>query len=237
MANGIYVATSGVVARQHQLEVVANNLANVDTDGFREQQVSFQEALVDELEAPNRRMTALGRTYGSQRQGSLRTTNNPRDLAIEGSGHFVVGAEGGQFLTRTLTLQLGPRGELQDSFGRAVLGEAGPITLDGLDQVRVDNRGQIRRDGVVLDRIGVVDVANPSGLRAHGLGLQQPSAESGAPFPVEGRVVAGALEGSNVNALESMVQLVQLQREYQTLSRAISSYREADEGLIQAARS
>ncbi|MEM1026244.1 MAG: flagellar hook basal-body protein [Myxococcota bacterium] len=237
MASGIYVATSGAVARQNQLEIVANNLANVDTDGFREQQVSFQEVLVDEVDAPNRRMVALGRTYGSQRQGSLKTTNNPRDLAIEGTGHFVVGTESGQQLTRALTLQLSPRGDLQDAFGRRVFGETGPIILDDLESVRVDRRGQLVRDGEVLDRIRTVDVANPSGLQPTGLGLQQPTQESGGPFLVEAQVVAGALESSNVNALESMVQLVQLQREYQTLSRAISSYREAEEGLIEAARS
>jgi flagellar basal-body rod protein FlgG len=235
MAEGIYIATAGAVARQHRLEIVANNLANVDTTGFRAQEVGFQEVLRDEVEAPNRRLVSVGRTFTSPRPGSLRQTNNPMDLAIEGRGFFVVGPQ--NLLTRTLTLQVGEGGVLQDSFGRTVAGTGGPIYVDGLEPVTVGGRGEVVQRGEIIDRLRTVAVGTERGLQPMGVGLLQATPDSGSPIAVEAQVVAGALEGSNVNALQSMVDLIRLNRDYQSLSRAISSYREADQALINSSRS
>lgn len=156
------------------------------------------------------------------------------DLAFEGSGYFVVGPQ--NLLSRSLTLQVGPRGELTDSFGRPVRGQSGPVHVDGLFPVRFGPRGEVIQQGTVVDQLLTVSVPNESGLQPVGYGLLQASAESGMPVPTAARVVTGALEGSNVNTLQSMVQLIRLQRDYQSLSRAINSYREADESLIESAQ-
>lgn len=233
MGYGIYTATAGAVARQHQLEVTSNNLANADTDGFRAQVVGFSEALAD-AEAPNRKMVAIGRTFTSARPGSLKTTNNPMDLSIQGQGFFVVGEDG--FLSRSLTLQVSSRGRLQDTQGRDVMGETGPIEVDPTQSLRIDNRGRVLQGGLEIDRIRTVGVVSEMGLQPAGLGVLQVTQESGRAVAMESHVVSGAIESSNVNSLESMVQLIQLQRDYQSLTRAIQSYREADESLIETAR-
>lgn len=236
MAYGIYVATAGAVARQNQLDIVANNLANADTQGYRAQQIAFNEVLADEVEAPNRHMVAVGQTYLSQEPGPIMSTQNPSDLAIDGEGFFTVADAGFVSLVRSLTVQAGSDGRLQDAYGRPVLGESGPIYVDRLDPFQIDGEGQVVQGGRPIDRLAVVNVPDPRGLVPVGEGGYQTSAESGEAFRVEGHVLGGALEGSNVNALDSMIQLIQLQRDYQSLSRAISSYREADDALLQASR-
>jgi flagellar basal-body rod protein FlgF len=236
LAYGIYVATAGAVARQTQLDLVANNLANADTAGYRSQEVSFNEVLHDATEAPHRHMVAVGENWVSMEPGPLVATQNPRDLAIEGSGFFSVSDGGFQTLTRSLTAQVGPDGRLVDAEGRTLLGQSGPIFVDRLAEFHVDEGGQVVQDGRPIDRLRVVDVSDPRGLVPLGGGGYQTSPESGTAFRTDAKVVQGALEGSNVRPLDSMIQLIQLQRDYQSLSRAITAYRQADEELIRASR-
>jgi len=157
-------------------------------------------------------------------------------VALEGPGFFAIGSPSAPLLVRSLRLQVGVGGLLTDGTGRPVVGERGPIRADPGLPISVTKSGEVVQDGVALGRLRVMSVTNIRGLSPAGYGGYQPTTASGPAFDAEASVVPGAVEGSNVDALQSMVQLITLQRDYQSLTRAIRSYREADEGLIQAAR-
>jgi len=233
---GIYVATAGAVARQTQLDVVANNLANADTVGFRAQELSFQEVMYDEFESPDRHLVAARGADVSHRAGPIQTTNDSADVALDGPGFFAVGSAANPVLVRSLRLQVGAGGVLTDAHGRAVVGGDGALRADPGRALTVTKAGEILQDGVSLGQLQVMSVANIRGLQPSGYGGYLPTSASGPAFAAEGSIVPGAVEGSNVDALQSMVQLITLQRDFQSLNRAIHAYREADEGLIQAAR-
>lgn len=236
VAYGIYVATAGAVAREAQLDVVANNLANADTEGFRAQELRFQEVMYDELEAPHRHLVAVQGTEVSHRAGPIQTTHDPADVALDGPGFFAVGSPAAPVLVRTLRLQVGVGGVLTDSHGRAIVGSEGVIRADPGRSISVTDSGEVVQDQTRLGRLQVMSVINVRGLEPTGYGGYAPTPASGPAFPAEGAIIPGAIEGSNVDSLQSMVQLITLQRDFQSLNRAIQAYREADEGLISAAR-
>jgi flagellar basal-body rod protein FlgF len=233
---GIYVATSGAVALERQLDVVANNLANATTTGFKALEVSFEEVLAD-AEAPNRHLVDAGPTRVDPSAGPVQQTGNPLDLALEGPGFFVADAGGGQrVLLRSVAARVAADGRLRDPAGRALeLREGGGLALDPARPVQIDPDGGVRQGGDVLGRLLTADVVLPAGLAPLSAGAYQVTPESGAAVEVDTRVISGALEGSNVQSVTSMVRLVRLERDSQSLMKVIQAYREADEGIIGAA--
>jgi flagellar basal body rod protein FlgG len=236
VAYGIYVATAGAVARQTQLDVVANNLANANTVGFRAQELTFQEVMYDEFESPDRHLVATQGLEVSHRAGPIQTTNDPADVALDGPGFFAVGSPAAPVLVRSLRLQVGAGGVVTDAHGRAVVGAQGVLRADPGRSITVTKAGEVIQDETSLGQLQVMSVANIRGLQPSGYGGYMPTSASGPAYAAEGSVIPGAVEGSNVDSLQSMVQLITLQRDYQSLTRAIHAYREADEGLIQTAR-
>lgn len=235
MGFGIYVATSGAVARQTQIDLVANDIANAGTNGYRQATVAFEEVLRD-AQAPNRHLVAVAESQVSPRPGPMQTTGEPLDLALGGAGYFTVEGPGGEgLLVRSVSAQLGPDGALRDRAGRPLLGEQGVLRVDPLLPVTVEGDGTVIQAGEPVGRLLVVDVADPRVLRALGDGSYAPTQASGDAVPMVTEVVAGALEGSNVHPVESMVRLVRLEREHQSILKAIQAYREADEAVITAA--
>jgi len=131
---------------------------------------------------------------------------------------------------------VGVGGILTDAFGRAVVGAEGILRADPGRPISVTKGGELIQDDTPIGRLQIMAVANIRGLRPAGYGGYFPTPTSGPAFAAEGSVIPGAIEGSNVDSLQSMVQLITLQRDFQSLTRAIHAYREADEGLISTAR-
>lgn len=238
MANGIYIGMSGAIAAQRRLDVVANNVANANTPGFRQQRAQFETFLVktnDQRPIEKGFVAATG-TWTDDTGGAIMQTGNPLDVAIEGKGYFAVrGANGQPLLTRAGNFHLGADGTLLDTIGNAVLsgpgGSGGPITLrpEG-GQPSVGSDGSISQDGTVVATLSLVDV-DPSKLQP--VGNTHFSTAPANMLPLANATVAGgALESSNVNPVRGLVELVQLTQDFQSSQKVMAEYRRLDQRLL-----
>ena len=255
MIRSLYTAASGMKAQQMQVDTIANNIANVNTSGFKKSRLSFRSLLYQTYREPglplaNNQNDVTGLQIGSgvevsgsrkmMSQGVLENTNEELDLAIEGRGYFEVQLQNGERrYTRNGTFR-------QDFNGRIVTAE-GYLLTDSI-AIPADNQGiSITPDGQVLSRgednemenIGTIRVhvfANEGGLRAAGNTYSQPTTASGQPQQSQpglqgaGNIRQRALERSNVETVDELVSLIVAQRNYEVNSRAI---RVSDEMLQQ----
>jgi flagellar basal-body rod protein FlgG len=254
MLRSLTTAASGMQAQQTQLDVTANNIANVSTPGFKKSRVDFENLMVEtvraagsgEAETPSPLEVGMGvRISGTERshlQGSLQSTGNPLDLAIEGAGFFqVVLPTGDTGYTRAGSFQKDAEGRIVTHQGMPLLGDieippdAETVTIgaDGVIQVAIPGQPE----PVEVGRIELATFANPSGLSAmdHNLFREtgaSGSAVTGAPGQNgTGALSQGTLEMSNVRIVEEMIDLISGQRAYEVNARVI---RAADEMLQQA---
>jgi flagellar basal-body rod protein FlgG len=258
MIRALYTAATGLEAQQLNIDVIANNLANVGTAGFKRSRADFQDLLYQTLKEPGGPATAttqistgiqvgLGvRPAAVQRvhlQGDFTQTANPLDVAIEGDGFFQVTLpDGATAYTRAGAFKLDSTGAMVTSDGDALTPQisipqgAESITIGADGTVSVTLAGQPAPSQV--GQIQTVRFANPAGLRAEGRNLFQETDTSGAPqlgTPGQdglGQLAQGFLEGSNVSVVEELVAMISGQRAYEINSRAISA---ADEMLRTAA--
>ncbi len=246
MPSGLYIAASGMDAALIRQDVIANNLANASTAGFkqnREVDEAFPTYLIARLH--DQRINTLDGTAEIRpnigimgggvipqevttdySQGSHEDTKNPLDFAVNGAGYFftVLNPEGKTFLTRNGNFSLDGNGRLVTQDGLPVLGHNGEIYIDG-NQVTVDAEGNISVDGKALDQLQVVQVQDPSQLTKVGHSLF--SAAPGAKVdmaPDDIQVQQGTLEQSNVDSIREMVNMINTSRAYDLNSRVISSY-------------
>ena len=240
MSDGIYVALSGALAQQRALETAANNLANTQTSGFRADRVRFRAALQQAQQsngpAPDvLRFAAVEGGPISQRQGTLQQTDNPLHVAIEGDAWFTVRAPQGLRLTRAGAFVLDAQGTLRTHDGLPVLGRperpgAPPRPLrvpPGSGEVRFDRQGVLHADG---QRVGQLWLQRGdfSRLRKEGLDRVVP----GGPLQdVSGQVPVrpGMIEGSNVNVVAGVVELVQVSRAFEAMQRLVETYGQLDQ--------
>lgn len=211
--NGLTRAAMALRLYERRQEVVSNNLANVDTNGFKAERV-FAQALTDALPVPGARTDRSG--------GALVQTDAPLDVALGGAGFMVVQTPAGEMLTRAGSFRIDPDGQVVDPNGNLLLGEQGPITL-GRGRVEIDERGIVREDGREIARLRLESVPAGENLAHAGGGLFFPSPARGE-LPEGERVVRqGFLEGSNVNAIDSMVEMITVQRAYTAVQRTITT--------------
>jgi flagellar basal body rod protein FlgG len=232
MTHGIYTATAGAIARQAQVDVVANNIANAGSTGFQSMDVSFEEVLT-RATTPERHFAVVRETRLSPERGSLKQTGNPLDLALLGTGFFAAQTpEGHLALIRSTSVRVTSSGLLQDPEGRTLLSGGKPLSIDPTLPVSITPEGEVMQEDQTLGRLTVLSVPDPTALKPLGHRAYQPTEASGPPFEVGAEVVSGSLESSNVEPVKNMVQLVQLERDFQSLLRAVEAYKEADEQLI-----
>lgn len=165
--------------------------------------------------------------FTSFRQGPLRETGNPLDLALEGPGFFAVETPAGVRYTRAGSFRLDAEGYLSDPAGHRVLGVDGPIQVGQEGPVAVGQDGAIFVAGALVGELLLVDFADPNAeLRKEGANLFAPQEEAEALAPEGTRVAQGMLEGSAVNVVEGLVRLIELQRAYESSQRVVRSYDE-----------
>lgn len=214
---------------QRRLDVAANNLSNVNTSGFKADDLLTEEvdntgASADENPTDIRfvRDVGLGR---DMRQGEIASTGNPLDVAIEGNGFFMVQGPGGQTMyTRDGAFKLSSDGQLVTGDGRPVLNSGGaPITIDS----DTGEGPQIGRDGAItvagneVGRLGVVMFAAPGALSKVGDNLWDAHGQASEPF--DGVVMQGALEGSNVRPVIEITRLIEISRAYQSAAQFVAN--------------
>jgi flagellar basal-body rod protein FlgG len=259
MFRSLATAASGMEAQQTRLDVTANNIANVSTNGFKKGRAEFADLVYQQLRpagaptgdgttAPTGTEIGLGtRLVATSRelsQGELHQTGNPLDLAIEGNGYLPVTLPSGETAyTRNGALQLSSEGRLVTSDGYAIGGditvppEAQTVTIavDGTVSATVPGETQ----PVELGKLQLATFVNPGGLSAQGSTLFRETQASGAAVlgaPGEGgagTLRQGMLEVSNVNVVTEMIDLISGQRAYEINSRVIKA---ADEMLGQTAQ-
>jgi flagellar basal-body rod protein FlgG len=223
MIQGIYTAASGMVAHQTRIDTLANNLANVDTPGFKADLVTIDQSatpsnLLSEISAPMSTVEA-GRPGLNLTPGVLKTTGNPLDLAIIGPGLFVVDTPQGERYTRAGNFVRDSEGFLATQDGFRVQGANGPVRVPDKG-LRVDASGRLE-DG---DSLRFVESGALSGLMKTGGNLFAPAEGAQPPEELaEVTVAQGQLEGSNVNVVMSMVEILATMRTYEAYQRTIQA--------------
>jgi flagellar basal-body rod protein FlgG len=249
MDPALRAAASGMRAQQTRQEVIANNLANVNTTGFKRSRAHFEDLLYQTVQGPQviggpaantlpavqiGRGVRLAAVQKDHAQGSLETTQNNFDLAIEGDGMFQISLPNGQLAyTRDGKLQLSDQGMLVTAEGNPVLPnirvpvDAAAFSVGASGIVSVMRAGSSVPEE--LGRIELARFANPSGLLAMGQNMYTATPASGEPmvgFPQDegmGRLVQGSLEMSNVEVVTEMVEMITTMRAYELTSKSIKT--------------
>ena len=228
MLEGLYTAAAGMAAQQQRMDSLANDVANVNTAGYKSVRTGFRDLVY----AQAGRGAAAGVTSGagsavqtvgrSFSQGALRQTGQPLDVALEGPGFLQVRTPEGQVaLTRDGALRVTNTGQLVTSTGAQVLPPVNFPRNANLQNVSVARDGTITSGNQTLGRLVAVDVTSPQALTAVGDNLFVANAQSGAPRAVQTTFAGGYLEGSNVELSDAMVDMMNSQRAYELSSRAV----------------
>jgi flagellar basal-body rod protein FlgF len=231
VSSGLYVAAAGAVAQATALDATANNIANASTPGYRGEIVTFQEAMG---KAKSADVTLVDNgTHGADAQpGALSATDNPLDCALEGDGMFAVDTAQGTRYTRAGNFQLDSQNRLVTADGAPLRGDDGnPITLPAnASNVSIAADGTVSADGAAVGKLALARFS-PSQLTRQGGTLYAASGKPAAgPAPV---VRSGMLESSNVNVIHGVVDLVKVQRTYETLMRVIQGYSDIEQHAAQ----
>ena len=244
------IAATGMSAQQTNLEVIANNVANINTTGFKRSRAEFADLLYQtdraqgvpnqggQLPVPEGARIGLGvRTIAVRNlheQGTLKGTSNPLDLAINGKGWFqITGPDGDTLYTRAGSFNLGPNGEiitldgyiLQPGFNVPI--ETTRITINQSGEIYAQLPGQFEPQQ--LGQLSLSTFANDAGLEALGDNLFRETPASGQPvagFPGEesfGQIQQGYREASNVDAVKEITELITAQRSYEMSSKVIEA--------------
>ena len=249
MNQALWVAKTGLDAQQTRMAVVSNNLANVNTTGFKQGRAVFEDLLYQNIRqsgAQSSQDTQLpsGMTLGTGvrvvateklfTQGSVLQTGNAMDVAINGRGFFQVLKPDGEIAyTRDGTFQINAQGELVTSSGYVV--QPGIAIPDAAQSITIGSDGVIsvklagQATPTQVGTLETADFINPVGLQAIGENLYIETAASGTAQPGTpglnglGSIAQGALEGSNVNVVSELVNMIETQRAYEMNSKAIST--------------
>ncbi len=241
MVRGIFTSALGMTTQMQKLDVISNNLANVQTAGYKKDQTitrSFTEELISRINQPGdfmgkkdigkiSRGVFVDTIFTDFGTGTLVKTDNPFNAAILGDGFFVVNKampDGTvvERYTRSGEFTVGLEGQLVTSDGSVVVGEKGPIVLGG-GTVRVDEHGSIFLNDVFVDKLRMVAFENNDTLRKTGDTQFSATADS-VPTAFTGRVLQGSVENSNVNTVKEMVDMISTTRAYEANARVVSIF-------------
>jgi flagellar basal-body rod protein FlgF len=229
MDSGFYAACAALMARSQALDLVANNLANTSTPGYRGQHNIFRSFLAAAsghlASGLNQAVNDFGISGGSQMdltQGNLEHTGNDFDFAIQGPGFFEVQTANGPVFTRNGNFQVSAQGQLITAQGDPVLGENGVIRIVG-GPVTISPDGTISVNGAVAGKVKLVEFPPGTALESVGKTYYSAPAKSDAPAK-QSTITQGSLESSNVNPVASAVELVAVQRYAEMMQRALSMF-------------
>ncbi len=236
MQNALYVGLSKQVALHREMDVIANNLANMDTNAFKSEGVTFEEYLSSKAQiahpSSSDRRVSFVRESGSTvdlTEGSLQQTGGALDLAIRGEGYFAVDTPNGERYTRNGALTLNDKGELVNMQGYRVRGQNGPIQFDQSDSnITFAREGTITAiNGIqnqVIERakLRVVRFDRPDSLVREGNGLYAASGQTPQPVKETSSLVQGSLEKSNVRPIVEMTRMIDVMRSYSSVTQMMT---------------
>ncbi len=236
MDNTIYLAVSRQTALMRQMDVIANNIANLDTTGYRAERMLFKDYVVN---AGRENEIAFSQDVASvldTSQGEIRATHRKLDVAINGEGFFAVDTPLGERYTRVGSFQVAGDGSLVTPEGYKVKGAGGAIQLQPDDvDIRIGEDGTILigAGGDTRGRINVVNFDNQQSLKRHGNGLYESEAAPRQATADEYALVQGALEKSNVVSVKELTALIQTSRSTGTTQKIISDMHNLERRTIQ----
>ena len=233
MQNAILVGLSRQVGLAREMDVVSNNIANMNTTGYKADSSLFEEYLNSAARADQTgSRISFVRDRGvwhDMSQGALERTGNPLDVAIDGPGFLVVQTPAGERYTRSGSMQVSPAGQLVTAEGYPVIGDGGPITLQ-----QGDRQVSISRDGTISVREGTANVDSARGklrlvtftnmqqLQKDGGGTFSPvGGATPQPAPATSGLVQGSLEKSNVRGVVEMSRMIEITRSYTTIANML----------------
>ncbi|MBY9065766.1 flagellar hook-basal body complex protein [Hyphomonas sp. WL0036] len=236
MSSSIFTTLTRQQGLMQEMQVVANNLANSSTTGYKSDRAIFAEFLVPTGDDPQQSLSmgGLGGHAYQMEQGGLKFTGGQFDLAIQGDGFFMVDTPQGQRLTRAGSFQLSAQGQLIDGQGNAVLGAGGnPITIPAeVVDVAFGQDGTITGNGQIIDQIGIM-TANGALMRDSNTLF---SAAEGVVQAQDAKLVQGALEQSNVSPVLEMARMIEVQRAYEAGQALLEKEDQRISQLISAVR-
>jgi flagellar basal-body rod protein FlgF len=241
MENASLVGLSRQIALQRELDVVSNNIANLNTTGFKADNVVFQEHLMplaraNQFRGNDRQVSFVQdrATWLDLSQGPLEQTGSPLDVAVSGNAFMTVQTPRGERYTRNGALQINNVGELVTSEGYQVVGESGPIVFQNTDRdITINPDGSIRvREGANATadssrgKLRIVDFQNPQQLQKDGSSLFDAGTTQQPRPTTDSRVVQGAVEKSNVQGVLEMTRLIEVSRSYTEVSAILQQQSE-----------
>jgi flagellar basal-body rod protein FlgF len=227
MIQGIYTATLGMTPLMDKQDQIANNLANINTTGFKESGLflkSYQKYLANDAREPFATQDIKAdQVYIDYSDGPMKQTNSPLDTCIKGSGFFsVMTASDGVQYTRNGNFSLDPEGLLVTSDGSKVMGTEGYIRVTHEFPVTITEKGEVVQDGSIKGVLKIVDLDKPYNLMRTGESRFKPTDPSAKERASAGFVVKqGYLEGSNVNVIRNMAEMISTYRNYEADQRAL----------------
>ena len=228
-----YTTLSRMSGLAQEMRIVANNIANAQTTGFRQQGVMFSEFIAPS-EHGSVSMASARISENLTRQGSLEKTGGTYDLALQGDGYFLIQSEGGPRLSRSGAFVVNANGELVTTTGMPVLdsGNAPILVSPTARETRIGQDGTLTQDGAPVAQIGVAIPNDPSGLVREGNLLFH--ADAGFQPAPETKVMQGFLEASNVDPISQMARLIEVQRAYEMGQSFLDSESERVKSSIQS---
>jgi flagellar basal-body rod protein FlgG len=254
MSKGMFTAVSGAVAQSAKLDTIANNLANVNTPGFKRDSQLFREYLTSyekepgtitvprvpasiesfyDMQGGDKSYVDLNGTSTDFTQGGIRQTGNTLDFAIDGNGFFEVATPEGVKLTRNGSFSIDSNGRLVTKQGFPVLREGQPGSDPAAREIRVTSanvsvsaEGEIFENGQSAGRLSMVNVANKDALSKVGQSLFgfRPTIDPGLSLATDSKCQQGMLEGSNVNIVREMTDMIGATRVFESTQKAIQAY-------------
>lgn len=246
MLKNIYSPLSGALAQERVLEMIANNMANMNTTAFKGDRVTFtllepepEKHYQNPLPPANYKVgveqllwlkgnemayVGVADVQRDMEQGPAIQTHNELDFMIEGEGMFQVQTEDGPRYTRNGALTLSPDGVLTTKAGHPVMGEKGDIVLRG-GAFQMNDSGEIWQDGQLVDRVLLYTFDSQAGLEREGMSyFLYGGSEEGLKRAPEVSIRQGFLEGSNVNAIKDLTNMIIAHRSYEAYQKAVSHY-------------
>lgn len=255
MQSSMFSGLFGALTSEHRLDIIANNLANANTTGFKREKYTFEDTFVayahDRIMEPSLdirqkklfpepEIMARPRIAGYETdftQGGLKPTGSKMDIAIQGPGFFKVqGGDGAEYYTRNGNLHKNIAGELVNARGDRLMGEGGPIALpENAADVEIGPNGQVFADNVLVGQVQIVELEDPQVLEKFGDNLFRARDGQAAveQDPTETQIAQGFLEASNINVVEEMVNMIETQRAFEAYGKVISQTNDTDTMAIQ----
>ncbi len=227
MYKGIYIALSGATLKQKHMDIFSQNIANVNTSGYKKERIAFKDYLIPvdnkSFFTPDGRvMSEIAYVATDFSNGNLVATGNPLDLAIEGSGFFAL--EGKRY-TRSGNFKVNTDGYLVTQRDIKVMGTGGPIQVQGRN-IDINSSGEVFVDSVSAGTLKVVEFSDKGALKKLSNGVFITD-ETGEDAKRKSQVIQGYLETSNVEVVKEMVQMIMTLREFEAYQKVIRAFDEA----------